>query len=228
MALNFPTNPSASQTYQSGSSSTYQWNGNYWETIIPPTQVFVTAATASFTLSSSFASTAASSSFAISASQATSASFLIGRTPVYLSVNKNSAQSISWNSETTITNWDGTLVNNTPSAWNATTGIWTCPVAGTYDISLTLMLSNVNPDTVFNEFAPIISVNGTPYIGDWWATYTNITCNTPSVTSRYVLQLAVGDIIRPRVYQNLRNNTAYNIVTGRNSFIINQLPNRIS
>jgi hypothetical protein len=168
------------------------------------------------------------SSFATSASQAISSSFLIGRTPIYLSVNKNSVQSIPWNTETTITNWDGSLINNTPSAWNATTGIWTCPVAGIYDISLTLMLSNANPDAVFNEFAPIISFNGVPYIGDWWATYTNITCNTPSITSRYVLQLTVGDVIRPRVYQNLRNNTAYNIVTGRNSFVINQLPNRIS
>ena len=52
MALNFPSNPALDQLYQSGSSSTYLWNGDYWETSIPPTQVFVTA------LSSSFATTA--------------------------------------------------------------------------------------------------------------------------------------------------------------------------
>jgi hypothetical protein len=149
-----------------------------------------------------------------------------GTTPLYLSVNKNSAQSIPHSTETTITDWDGTLVNNTPSAWNATTGTWTCPRSGTYDISLSLMLSNVSPDTVFKEFAPIISFNEVPYIGDWWSTYTNITCNTPTVTSRYVLQLELGDIIRPRVYQDLRASTAYNIVTGRNVFIIIELPSK--
>jgi hypothetical protein len=150
-----------------------------------------------------------------------------GTTPVYLSVNKNSAQSIPYNTETTITNWDGTFVNNTPSAWNATTGVWTCPVAGTYDISLALILSQINPDAVAREFAPIISFNGTPYISDWFSTYTGIVCNTPSVTSRWVLQLAVGDIIRPRVYQDIRLNTSYNIVLGRNSFIISRLPNKL-
>jgi hypothetical protein len=155
------------------------------------------------------------------------ASWITPATPVYLSVNKNSNQSISHNSETTITNWDGTFVNNTPSAWNATTGVWTCPVAGTYDISLTLILSQVNPDAVAREFAPIISFNGTPYIADWFSTYTGVVCNTPSVTSRYVLQLAVGDVIRPRVYQDIRSGTAYNIVLGRNSFIIKQLPSKL-
>ena len=58
-----------------------------------------------------------------------------GTTPLYLSVNKNSAQSIPTSTETTIIDWDGSQVNNTPSAWNATTGTWTCPKAGTYDIS---------------------------------------------------------------------------------------------
>ena len=119
------------------------------------------------------------------------------------------------------------MVNNTPSAWNATTGTWTCPVAGTYDISFTFILSNVNPDAVFREVASIINVNGTIYIGDWFTTYTGVVSNTPSVTSRYVLQLAVGDVVRPRIYQNIRVGTPYDIVTGRNSFIISQLPSRI-
>jgi|LauGreDrversion4_2_1035121.scaffolds.fasta_scaffold250020_2 hypothetical protein len=30
MALLFPQNPSVGDTYQSGSSSTYQWTGTYW------------------------------------------------------------------------------------------------------------------------------------------------------------------------------------------------------
>jgi hypothetical protein len=150
-----------------------------------------------------------------------------GTTPVYLSVNKNSAQSIPFSTETTLLDWNGTQVNNTPSAWNSSTGTFTCPTAGTYDISLSLMLSNVSPDNIFKEFAPIISFNGVPYIASWWSTYTNVTTNTPTITVRYILQLSVGDIIRPRVYQDLRLNTSYGIVTGRNAFTITQLPNKL-
>lgn len=36
--LNFPANPTLNQTYQSGSSSTYLWNGDYWQVNLPPTQ----------------------------------------------------------------------------------------------------------------------------------------------------------------------------------------------
>jgi hypothetical protein len=35
MALIFPNNPSFNQTYQSGSSATYQWNGNFWQVSAP-------------------------------------------------------------------------------------------------------------------------------------------------------------------------------------------------
>ena len=48
MALQFPSNPIINQTYQSGSSSTYTWNGTFWQISSPPTQTFVTARTASF------------------------------------------------------------------------------------------------------------------------------------------------------------------------------------
>lgn len=83
MPLIFPTSPTPNQTYQSGSSSTYQWNGSYWETITPPTQIIATALSASFATSASFAvssSRAVSSSFATTASYARSASFVIGGT----------------------------------------------------------------------------------------------------------------------------------------------------
>lgn len=151
-----------------------------------------------------------------------------GIVPVYLSVNKNTSQFLPFSIETTITTWDTPFVNTIPTSWNGTTGVWTCPRSGTYDISLSLMLSNVSPDTIFKEFAPIISFNGTPYIASWWSTYTNLTINTPTVTTRWVLQLTAGDIIRPRAYQDLRLNTAYNIVQGRNGFIIQELPKTIT
>ena len=49
---------------------------------------------------------------------------------------------------------------------------------------------------------------------------------TPTVIVRYVFQLQVGDIIRPRVYQDLRAATAYDLVLGRNVFIIIELPSK--
>jgi alpha-tubulin suppressor-like RCC1 family protein len=36
MPLQFPASASLGQTYQSGSSATYRWNGTYWQTVLPP------------------------------------------------------------------------------------------------------------------------------------------------------------------------------------------------
>jgi hypothetical protein len=194
------------------------------------------ATSASYGLSASFATTASwttTASFATSASRATTASFAVtasylsGTTPVYLSLTKVSSQSIPTNQETTIVSW-ANLLNNTPSAWDNATGTFTVPRAGVYDISFSMMLeasAALNLTTV--EYAPIINYNGsTIYISNWWPQTTS-TVRTPAVTVRVVLQLAVGDTIRPRIYQNLTGG-AINTYAGRNHFIINQLPNRIS
>jgi hypothetical protein len=47
MALQFPS-ASIGQTYQSGSSATYKWNGVSWIVITPPTDVVLLATTASY------------------------------------------------------------------------------------------------------------------------------------------------------------------------------------
>ena len=146
-------------------------------------------------------------------------------TPVYLSLNKSSAQAMTYNVETTVTNWT-TLVNNTPSAWNNTTGTWTCPVAGIYDISFAVGLDEVAPTAIYREFAPIINHNGTIYVANFFSIVTSA-CKIQTTTVRTVLQLAVNDTIRPRVYQNLKDATNLNITTGRNHFIIKQLPGKI-
>ena len=86
MPLQFPSNPTINQTYSSGSSATYTWNGTYWQTTLPPTQtilVATSASAASFATSASFATTssyilnAVSSSYAASASFANTASFVL-------------------------------------------------------------------------------------------------------------------------------------------------------
>ena len=58
MPLIFPTNPTPNQTYQSGSSATYRWNGVYWVTDVAPTATVITATSASRAVSASFANTA--------------------------------------------------------------------------------------------------------------------------------------------------------------------------
>jgi hypothetical protein len=93
MALQFPSNPTIGQTYQSGSSATYQWVGTYWDIIVPPEITTLLAVSASYALSSSYSPPSLSSSFsstasfvataswannAVSASYATTASYLVG------------------------------------------------------------------------------------------------------------------------------------------------------
>ena len=117
------------------------------------------------------------------------------------------------------------MVNNTPAAWNSASGTWTCPRAGTYDISFGMMLDSHAAGSISGtEFAVIINHSGTIYIADYWPS-TTATVKTPMTTVRAVLNCAVGDTVRPRIYQNL-NGSAISIITGRNHFIINQLPVR--
>lgn len=54
MPLIFPSSPTIGQTYASGSSALYQWNGSYWETAAPKLLVSASyALTASYLLTSS-------------------------------------------------------------------------------------------------------------------------------------------------------------------------------
>jgi hypothetical protein len=130
--------------------------------------------------------------------------------------------------ETTVVNW-GTIVNNTPSAWNSATGTFTCPRAGIYDISFAMMIEGVVPQTLDKEFATIINFNNNTaiYVANFWMQSTSIN-KMPTLTTRVVLSLNVGDIIRPSIYQNLREPVAATTITGRNHFIINELPNSIA
>jgi hypothetical protein len=131
--------------------------------------------------------------------------------------------------ETTIVDWSN-LVNNTPSAWNSATGTFTCPRAGIYDISFAMMLDSVTPLALDREFATIINFNNNTaiYVANFWPQSTSL-IKMPTVTTRVVLSLNVGDIIRPSIYQNLRDVSApINTITGRNHFIINELPNSIA
>jgi hypothetical protein len=128
MPLSFPTNPTVNQTYQSGSSATYQWNGSYWQTTLPPTQTVlnaINATSASVAISSSFAissSRTISSSFATSASQAISASFAT-----------SASRAVSASFATTA---------STNTLAYASIGISTIPAASNSDMTPTLLNGN--------------------------------------------------------------------------------------
>jgi hypothetical protein len=110
MPLNFPNNPSVGQTYQSGSSATYQFNNSgYWNVVTPSPQTFVIAPTASY---------------------------LDGELPTVIFARNNSGQSIGNNviPTTIMTGWTNTIAQNA-SEWNRTTGVFTATKFGTYSVS---------------------------------------------------------------------------------------------
>jgi hypothetical protein len=53
MALVFPSSASLNQTYQSGSSAVYQYNGQFWTVVTPPTTIFANAVSASWATTAS-------------------------------------------------------------------------------------------------------------------------------------------------------------------------------
>lgn len=154
--------------------------------------------------------------------------FIGGEIPIYLSANKATSQSIPFNTETIITNWNGTSwINNFPSAWNSTTGVWTCPRAGIYEFYFTAALDPHSGSSIGNEFAVILSLNGSlQSVGDFWAQTSSLT-RAPHATTNLIMSLNVGDVITTRIYQNLNGN-AINTIAGRLYFQIKQLPSRIN
>jgi hypothetical protein len=154
--------------------------------------------------------------------------FIGGEIPIYLSANKASSQSIPHNVLTTVTNWDGAgWFNNFPSAWNSTTGAWTCPRAGVYEFFFSAMLAPHAASVIGNEFAVILYLNGSlQSIGNFWAQTTSIT-RTPHAITNLIMSLNVGDVVTTRIYQGLNGN-AINTQEGRLYFQVKQLPSRIN
>jgi len=58
MPLQFPSNPTTGQTYQSGSTATYSWDGTKWTVVQPTATTVVTARSASFATNAVSASVA--------------------------------------------------------------------------------------------------------------------------------------------------------------------------
>jgi hypothetical protein len=165
---------------------------------------------------------------ALNASSVTATNFIGGETPIYLSANKSSSQSIPYNATTIVTNWDGApWINNYPSAWNSTTGVWTCPRAGIYEFFFSATLDQHSGSTIGNEFAVTLFLNGSlQSVADFWA-QTSSNTRAPHAITNLIMSLNVNDVVTTRIYQNLNLN-AINTIGGRLYFQIKQLPSRIN
>jgi hypothetical protein len=54
MPLIFPTSPTLGQTYSSGSSAVYQWNGSYWGLRSLPSTISLNASDVDYAITSSY------------------------------------------------------------------------------------------------------------------------------------------------------------------------------
>ena len=160
MPLIFPSNPVVGQTYQSGSSSTYQWNGSYWETIIPPTQVFATAVSASLAQTASFAVTA---SFALNAGSGGGGGGVAGFATIRLANQSilSFPQDITWTtlnttgSGVTLPSGSGTAFIRIPSgSWRITTSLNVAGFSNTTAGAAQVELVNVSNASI-PGFAPM-------------------------------------------------------------------------
>ena len=78
-----------------------------------------------------------------------------------------------------------------------------------------------------NEFAVILSLNGSlQSVADFWAQTSSYT-SAPHASANLIMSLNVGDVVTTRIYQNLNGN-AINTVSGRLYFQVKQLPSRIN
>jgi hypothetical protein len=182
------------------------------------------ATSASYGLSASFAT---SSSYGLSASFAVTASNLTSNvTPYYIQAGNATGESIPNQQVTTITGWTNTLVS-TGSAWNATTGIFTCPRAGWYRLRGAVSYAG-NDAAIGREFNVIVSVNGGNTYTGWTfkQTANSVIITPPPVEAIHFLN--VNDTVQIRTYHDSQASRSLIIRGDVNLMTIQELPNFIT
>jgi hypothetical protein len=119
--------------------------------------------------------------------------------PIYVQAGNNSGQTIPTAAVTTITNWT-TSVNTLPSAWNATTGVFTCPRAGWYRLRGSVTYAT-NTGAAGTEFNTILSVNGGNSYTGWVFKQAAANVITPTTPVEAIHFLNVNDTVVVRTYQ---------------------------
>jgi hypothetical protein len=139
MPLIFPSSASLNQTYQSGSSAVYQYNGQFWTVVTPPTTIFATAITASFS---------------------NTGSSMVTRPQI--AFRKTQQNSIALNTDTLV-NWDISDFN-TISNLSYSSGVFTNTAARQRTFIVEYQAAVRLTDIAFNiiEHNIFITYNGTP------------------------------------------------------------------
>ena len=199
MALVFPPSASLNQTYQSGSSATYQYNGQFWELIAPSTAIFVTAATASY---------------------------LVGSLPTLVHAQNTSGQSVADGATVTIASWTNVLAENA-TEWNATTGVFTATKAGTYLVSVNLTYAARSVNQTGNTANIQIVENSTILARVVTPALNTASIIRGLGTATVIVKVAVGDTITIRTSHDFGSTAALSTTVGHNSLTIQEIPSRI-
>ena len=186
--------------------------------------------TASFAISSS---NVISSSYALSSSHskyAITASYLDGALPTLVQAQNNSGQSIGnnvANPSTTVTGWTNMYTQNA-TEWNATTGVFTATKAGTYLVSANLTYAAKSAAQTANVVNVQVVKNSTSQAVSTMAATNTTTVIKGTGTATSVVNVAAGDTITIRTYQDLGSAALLSSTVGLNNITIQEIPSRIT
>jgi hypothetical protein len=203
--LSFPSNPTQGQLYTSGSSATYEFNGDFWK-VVAPSDITVVAA-----VSSSFATTANS---------------LVGTQAEYLLVKKSTPQTfgVSYNN---IINFDTPTVNTlAASSWNSTTGVFTAGKTAIYRVGGSFVIASAS-DGASNLYSLVILKNSTLEAEQINTIYTDVAVFKPIVLIPILISVVAGDTLRFQWYQSINASRTSTDTARQNYITIEELPTRI-
>jgi hypothetical protein len=147
-------------------------------------------------------------------------------TPIYIQAGNATGQSIPNQQVTTITGWTNTVVS-TGSAWNASTGIFTCPRAGWYRLRGAVSYATNNA-TVGREFNVIVSVNGGNNYTGWTFKQTADTVIVTPTPVEAIHFLNVNDTVQIRTYHDSQASRSLSVRADVVLMSIQELPNFIT
>jgi hypothetical protein len=145
-------------------------------------------------------------------------------TPIYIQAGNSSGQLMPSGSNN-ITGWT-TNVNTVPGGWDTTNGIFTCPRASWYSVSISIIYDQ-NTSSINTEFNIGIAINGS--VNATGVTFKETGNNVfvavqPTQTIRY---LNVGDTVRFVSYNNGTTGMKLWSRADINIMAIQELPSRI-
>jgi hypothetical protein len=173
-------------------------------------------------------SNAANAERAITASFATTASNLAGRVPAYFYVTFN--DQLVPNNVTTVISSSALVVTNTyTGSWSNTTGLYTVPVSGYYEVKGQIGFGDFTPNVGYvNRFlGDIVSSNLGTVARTIWGASSTARQETGIKNLSAIVFLSASTQISLQVSQILQTAATYTYTNNVCSLSVNQLPDRI-